>query len=103
MKGTLTDRVVLPRSPMAALPEEVETVVDYAKAQPGEECRRLAGMMVDEDIAHLTLSTVYRNFGPNTSHSTSRITEESYDGCYRLERLSPEGENKHTFQSTITP
>lgn len=60
MKGTLTDRVVLPRSPMAALPEEVETVVDYAKAQPREECRRLAGMMVDGDIAHLTPSTVYR-------------------------------------------
>ena len=59
-KGTLTDRVVIPRSPKAALPEEVEVVMDYAKAQPREGYRRLAWMMIDDDIACLTPSTVYR-------------------------------------------
>ncbi len=58
MKGTLSDRVVVPRSPMAAPSEEVETVADWAKAQPREECRRPVWMMVDGDIARLTPSTV---------------------------------------------
>jgi len=59
-EGTLVDRVVVPRSPLAALPEEVEATVGYAKAQPREGYRRLTWMMVDGDIAYLTPSTVYR-------------------------------------------
>ena len=59
-EGTLADRVVVPRSPLAALPEEVEATVGYAKAQPREGYRRLTWMMVDGDIAYLTPSTVYR-------------------------------------------
>ena len=59
-EGTLADRVVVPRSPLAALPEEVEATVGYAKSQPREGYRRLTWMMVDGDIAYLTPSTVYR-------------------------------------------
>ena len=59
-KGTLADYVVVPRSPLAALPKEVETVVDYAKSQPREGYRRLTWMMIYGDIAYLTPSTVYR-------------------------------------------
>ena len=75
-KGTLTDRVVIPRSPKAALPEEVEAVVDYAKAQPREGYRRLAWMMIDDDIACLTPSTVYRIL-------------DRYDLLYRWKRPEP--------------
>jgi len=49
-EGVLTDRVVVPRSPLAALPEEIEAAAVYAKARPGVGYRRLAWMMVDEDV-----------------------------------------------------
>jgi transposase InsO family protein len=75
-EGTLADRLVVPRSPKAALPEEVEKVVDYAKAQPREGYRRLAWMMVDEDVAYLTPSTVYRIL-------------DRYDLLYRWKRPEP--------------
>ena len=50
----------MPRSPLAALPEEIEAAVAYAKACPRDGYRRLTWMMVDGDIAYLTPSTVYR-------------------------------------------
>ncbi len=56
-EGGLTDRVVLPRSPLAALPEEIEAAVAYAKARPRDGYRRLAWMMVDEDVVYLSPST----------------------------------------------
>ena len=46
-EGGLTDRVVVPRSPIAALPEEIEVVVAYAKVRPRDRYHRLAWMMVD--------------------------------------------------------
>jgi transposase InsO family protein len=58
-EGNLADRVVVPRCSLAALPEEIEAVVAYAKAHPKEGYRRLAWMMVDEDIAYLTPSAAY--------------------------------------------
>ena len=85
-EGTLADRVVVPRSPLAALPEEVEAVVAYAKAQPREGYRRLAWMMVDEDIACLTPSTVYRVL-------------DSYDLLYRWKRPEP-GYGKRVPEAT---
>jgi hypothetical protein len=33
-KGVVMDRVVVPRSPFAALPEEIEETLAYAKARP---------------------------------------------------------------------
>ncbi len=42
-EGSLTDRVVVPRSPLIALPEEVKAVVAYAKAHPRE--RDIAGLL----------------------------------------------------------
>ena len=32
--GSLADRVVMPRSPLVALPEEIEAAVAYAEAHP---------------------------------------------------------------------
>jgi putative transposase len=58
--GQLADRVVVPRSPLTALPEEVKAVVEYAKAHPREGYRRLAWMMIDEDIVYLSPTGVYR-------------------------------------------
>jgi len=58
--GRLEDRVVVPRSLLAVLPGEVKSAVEYAKIHPREGYRRLAWMMVDDDIIYLTPSTVYR-------------------------------------------
>ena len=58
--GSLADRVVVPRSPLSALPDEIEAATAYATAHPREGYRRLAWMMVDEDVVYLTPSTVYR-------------------------------------------
>jgi len=56
----LADRVIVPRSPLAALPEEVEMVIVYVGDHPREGYLRLAWMLVDEDVVYLTLSLVYR-------------------------------------------
>jgi transposase InsO family protein len=58
--GRLADRVVVPRSPLTVLPEEVKSAVEYAKTHPREGYRRLAWMMVDDDIVYLAPTTVYR-------------------------------------------
>lgn len=42
------------------LPEEEHAVIQYALDHPPEGYRRLAWMMVDEDIAYLSPSSVYR-------------------------------------------
>jgi len=42
------------------LAEEVEAVVAYALEHTREGYRRLAWMMVDEDVAYLSPATVYR-------------------------------------------
>lgn len=59
-EGNLADRTVVPRAPLTILPEEVKAVTDYARAHPAEGYRRLAWMMVDDDVAYLAPSTVYR-------------------------------------------
>jgi transposase InsO family protein len=74
--GSLVDRVVVPRSPLIALPEEVEAAVAYARAHPREGYRRLSWMMVDEDEVYLTPSTVYRIL-------------DRYDLLYRWKRPEP--------------
>jgi transposase InsO family protein len=58
--GRLADRVVVPRSPLTVLPEEVKSAVEYAKNHPREGYRRLAWMMVDDNIVYLSPTTVYR-------------------------------------------
>lgn len=84
--GNLTDHVVVPRPPMAALPEEIEAVAAYAKAHPREGYRRLAWMMVDEDVAYLTPSAVYRIL-------------DKYDLLYRWKRPEP-GYGRRVPQAT---
>lgn len=59
-RGQLVDTVVVPRSPLAVLPEEVKSAVEYAKTHPKEGYRRLTWMMVDDDIVYLRPTTVYR-------------------------------------------
>lgn len=59
--GVLDDLVGGPRSsPHAILPEEKEAVIAYALRHPKEGYRRLAWMMVDEDVACVSPSSVYR-------------------------------------------
>ena len=49
-----------PRPPHALLPQERAAVVRYAKAHPNPRHRELAWKMVDEDVAYVSASSVYR-------------------------------------------
>lgn len=51
---------VRPVSPYEALPPEKQAVVDYARKHPQLRHRELAWRMVDEDVAYVSPSTVYR-------------------------------------------
>ena len=51
---------VKPVQPYEALPEEKEAVLAYARRRPELRLRELAWRMVDEDVAYLSPSTVYR-------------------------------------------
>jgi transposase InsO family protein len=51
---------VKPVQPYEALPEEKEAVLAYARRHPELRHRELAWRMVDEDVAYLSPSTVYR-------------------------------------------
>jgi putative transposase len=51
---------VQPVQPYEALPEEKEAVLSYARRHPELRHRELAWRMVDEDVACLSPSTVYR-------------------------------------------
>jgi putative transposase len=49
-----------PVSPYEALSEEKKAVISYARRHPELRHRELAWRMVDEDVAYLSPSTVYR-------------------------------------------
>ena len=51
---------VVPVQAFEALPEEKTAVVKYALDHPGVRHRELAWRMIDEDVAYLSMSTVYR-------------------------------------------
>jgi putative transposase len=51
---------VKPVQPYEALPEEKQAVLDYARRHPELRHRELAWRMVDENVAYLSPSTVYR-------------------------------------------
>jgi putative transposase len=51
---------VPPVQAFEALPEEKQAVVNYALDHPGVRHRELAWKMIDEDVAYLSMSTVYR-------------------------------------------
>ena len=51
---------IKPVQPYEALPEEKQAVLDYARQHPELRHRELAWRMVDEDVAYLSPSTVYR-------------------------------------------
>ena len=71
----LKDLVPGPRpSPYRILPEEKEAAVAFALEHPREGYRRLAWMMVDEDVAYLSPSSVYRipSLGADLLHRWKR-------------------------------
>ena len=49
-----------PPHPDSPLPWETSATIDFALGHPEDGHRRLAWMMVDEDVAHLSESAVYR-------------------------------------------
>jgi putative transposase len=58
--GDLEDAPIKPNNPDAILPWEIEATVVYALDNPKEGYKRLAYMMIDDDIACLSASSVYR-------------------------------------------
>ena len=58
--ATTTAAPARPRSPHAILPEERAAVVRYAKENPSPRHRELAWKMVDENVACVSPSAVYR-------------------------------------------
>lgn len=59
--GCLDDRFATGQGSVhGILPEEKEAVITYALSHPKEGYRRLTWMMVDEDVAYLGSSSVYR-------------------------------------------
>ena len=59
--GRLDDRFSTGQGSVhGVLPEEQGAVIDFALGHPKEGYRRLAWMMVDEDVAYLSPSSVYR-------------------------------------------
>jgi putative transposase len=55
-----TAKASVPVSPYEALTEEKQAVLTYARRHPELRHRELAWRMVDEDVAYLSPSTVYR-------------------------------------------
>ena len=53
-------RAVKPVQAFEALAEEKQAVLDYARQHPSLRHRELSWRMVDEDVAYLSPSTVYR-------------------------------------------
>jgi putative transposase len=51
---------VRPVQAFEALPEEKQAVLEYALEHPGVRHRELAWRMIDDDVAYLSASTVYR-------------------------------------------
>ena len=61
VKGALTDRCSRPVAELdAVLAEEKEAVKQYALLHPKDGYRRLTWQMVDEDVAFMSASSVYR-------------------------------------------
>ena len=59
-RGDLEDAHIKPNNPDAILPWEVEATIEYALKNPKEGYKRLAYMMIDDDVAHISPSSVYR-------------------------------------------
>jgi len=85
-EDSLQDKVVMPRSPLVALPQEEDAVVAYALSHPREGYRRLAWMMLDADVACLGPSTVYRIL-------------DKHDLLYRWKRPEP-GQGRRVPEAT---
>lgn len=59
-EGRLADRSTAVRSRLALLPDEREAILGYALSHPKDGYRRLAWQMIDEDVAYVSPSSVYR-------------------------------------------
>jgi len=70
-----------------ALPEEKAAVLRYAREHPAIRHRELAWRMVDEDVAYLSPSTVYRVLREAQLVSSWRRREKRYRGeCEKAKR-----------------
>lgn len=80
--GRLSDQWPDPAHLYRLLPEEVEAIVAFALAHPREGYRRLAWMMVDEDVAYVSPSSVYRVLAERdllTRYQRSEHSGRGYD------------------------
>ena len=59
-RGNLEDAQIKPTNPDAILPWEIEATIHYALDNPKEGYKRLAYMMIDDDVAYISPSSVYR-------------------------------------------
>jgi transposase InsO family protein len=57
--GDLGDKTTGRDSLLKILPEEEQAIIDYALSHPRDGYRRLCWMMVDDDVAYVSPSTVY--------------------------------------------
>lgn len=80
-EGKLDDQPRLPGPLYKPLPEEESLVVQYAQDHPRDGYRRLAWAMVDEDVAYLSASAVYRLL-------------DRHDLLYRWKPSGPSGGHK---------
>lgn len=60
VRGDLEDIQIKPYNPDALLPWEIGATVKYALDNPKEGYKRLTYMMIDDDIAYISPSSVYR-------------------------------------------
>ena len=58
--GELEDKQAQQPNLDAAFPQEIKAVIGYSLKHPGDGYRRLAYMMIDEDVVFLSPSSVYR-------------------------------------------
>ena len=80
--GKLEDAYVKPNNPDAILPWEVKAVIEYALKNPKEGYKRLAYMMMDEDIVYISPSSVYRILSSHdllSRYKTSAKSPGKYD------------------------
>lgn len=69
---------VKPVQTFEALPEERTAVVKYALEHPGIRHRELSWRMIDEDVAYLSMSTVYRILQGENLMSSHRGRKKRY-------------------------
>jgi len=87
-RGNLADHYRGPVNIDAALESEVQAVVDYALKNTKEGYRRLSYMMIDDDVAYLSPSSVYRILSDKNLLNRWKISGKS-KGHYNFKPTAP--------------